>query len=287
MRKTRVVAVLAIVVIAFIGARPASADTDKEHKLLMAEIRMLQEEQQQLRAALLGLGDTLKALNVRLDADAGRLQKSLADQKLIVEGVAETTRILREKADETNVRLSSMTQELQALRQTVSSLPPPVPSVGMVPSGEPPTGDPAAAAPGATVPATTSPPPNVSPTQMWDRVYAVYTAGQFDLAVEGFQSFIRTFPTSPQADDAQLYIGHSLFSAGKYSEAVTALQKVISTYPQSDSVPTAYYKLGSAYEAMKQFDAARKAYETVVKNYNKAFEATLAQQALVRVQDKK
>ena len=286
MRKTRVVAVLAVVVIAFIGARPASADTDKEHKLLMAEIRMLQEEQQQLRAALLGLGDTLKALNVRLDADAGRLQKSLADQKLIVEGVAETTRILREKADETNVRLSSMTQELQALRQTVSSLPP-VPSVALVPSGEPPTGDPAAAASGATAPAATTSPPNVSPTQMWDRVYAVYTAGQFDLAVEGFQSFIRTFPTSPQADDAQLYIGHSLFSAGKYAEAVTALQKVISNYPQSDSVPTAYYKLGSAYEALKQFDAARKAYETVVKNYNKAFEATLAQQALVRVQDKK
>ena len=89
---------------------------------------------------------------------------------------------------------------------------------------------------------------------MWDRVYAVYTAGQCDLAVEGFQSYIRTFPTSPQADDAQLYIGHSLYSAGKYSEAVTALQRVISSYPQSDSVPTAYYKLGSTYEALKQFE---------------------------------
>jgi tol-pal system protein YbgF len=288
MRKTRVVAaaVLAGVLIVSVGARPASADADKEHKLLLAEIRMLQEEQQQLRAALLGLGDTLKALNVRLDADAGRLQKALADQKLIVEGVAETTRILREKADETNVRLSSMTQELQSLRQTVASMPP-VPSAGLVPTAELPAGDPAAASPSAAAPATTTPPPNVSPTQMWDRVYAVYTAGQFDLAVEGFQSFIRTFPTSPQADDAQLYIGHSLFSAGKYADAVTALQKVITNYPQSDSVPTAYYKLGSAYEAMKQFDAARKAYETVVKNYNKAFEATLAQQALVRVQDKK
>jgi tol-pal system protein YbgF len=286
MRKTRFVAA-AVLAVVFLSARPASADADKEHKLLLAEIRMLQEEQQQLRAALLGLGDTLKALNGRLDADAARLQKSLADQKLVVEAVGETTRILREKADETNVRLSSMTQELQALRQTVASMPPPAPPVALLPGGEPPIGDAAAASPGATAPATTTPPPNVSPTQLWDRVYAVYTAGQFDLAVEGFQSFIRTFPTSPQADDAQLYIGHSLFSAGKYPDAVTALQRVISTYPQSDSVPTAYYKLGSAYEAMKQFDAARKAYETVIKNYDKAFEATLAQQALVRVQDKK
>ena len=289
MRESRAAGILVFLVMALLAARPASADADKEHKLLMAEIRMLQEEQQQLRAVLLGLGDTLKALNVRLDTDAGRVQKSFADQKLVVEGVAETTRILREKADETNVRLSSMTQELQALRQTVSSMPPPAPAVTTPATGDPAATDPATGAPttGTPLPAGTGPLPNVSPTQMWDRVYAVYTAGQFDLAVDGFQSFIRTFPTSPQADDAQLYIGHSLYNAGKYPEAVTALQRVISNYPQSDSVPTAYYKLGSTYEAMKQFEAARKAYETVIKNYPKGVDAQLAQQSLVRVQDKK
>lgn len=289
MRESRAAGILVFLVMALLAPRPASADADKEHKLLMAEIRMLQEEQQQLRAVLLGLGDTLKALNVRLDTDAGRVQKSFADQKLVVEGVAETTRILREKADETNVRLSSMTQELQALRQTVASMPPPAPAVTTPATGEPAAIDPATGAPttGTPLPSGSNPLPNVSPTQMWDRVYAVYTAGQFDLAVDGFQSFIRTFPTSPQADEAQLYIGHSLYNAGKYPEAVTALQRVISSYPQSDSVPTAYYKLGSTYEAMKQFEAARKAYETVIKNYPKGVDAQLAQQSLVRVQDKK
>ena len=73
---------------------------------------------------LLGLGDTLKALNGRLDADAGGRRSRSPIRKLVVEGVAEATRILREKADETNVRLSSMTQELQSLRQTVASMPP-------------------------------------------------------------------------------------------------------------------------------------------------------------------
>lgn len=286
MRKSGAAAALLLSFLA--GVSPASADADKEHRLLLAEIRMLQEEQQQLRAALLNLGDTLKALNSRLDADAGRTQKAFADQKLIVEGVAETTRILREKADETNVRLSSMTQELQSMRQTVGAMSAPAPVVTIPPAGDPAAADPSAAAPGGA-PATTAsnPPPNVSPTQMWDRVYAVYTGGQFDLAVEGFQAYIRTFPTSPQADDAQLYIGYSLYSAGKYQEAAAALQRVISTYPQSDSVPAAYYKLGLTYEAMKQYEPAKRAFETVIKNYNKSYEATLAQQSLVRVQDKK
>jgi tol-pal system protein YbgF len=271
--------VLAVTVVAV--PRAARADASKEHQLLMAEIRMLQENQQQLRQVLDGVTETLKALNTRLDNDANRTQKSFADQRLIVEGVAETSRILREKADETTVRLSSMTQELQALRQAVSSMPPTTPAAAP-PTTDAPAGDPGA----ATAPATAAT-PNISPTQMWDKVYAVYTAGQFELAVEGFQSYIRTFPTSPQADDAQLYIGHSLYSAGKYSDAVTALQKVITNYPQSDSVPAAYYKLGLSYEALKQIEQAKRAYETVIKNYNLSNEATLAKQALMRVQDKK
>ena len=283
MRK-QLAAASAVLVVGLLVPGTASAEADKEHQLLMAEIRMLQESQQQLRQVLDGLTETLKVLNTRLDNDASRVQKSFADQKLIVEGVAETSRILREKADETNVRLSSMTQELQALRQTMASMPSPT-----APAPTQPGTDPVAGEPGAATPPTGAalPPANVSPTQMWDRVYAVYTAGQFDLAVEGFQSYIRTFPTSPQADDAQLYIGHSLYSAGKYAEAVTALQKVISGYPQSDSVPAAYYKLGLTYEAMKQFEPARRAFETVIKSHPGAYESTLAKQALVRVQDKK
>jgi tol-pal system protein YbgF len=262
----------------------AAADADKEHKLIMAEIRMLQEEQQQVRQVLAGLNDTLKAINARMDADASRYQKAFADQKLAMDGVAETTRVLREKADETAVRLSTMSQELQSMRQSMNAMttaPAPTPAVG----------DPAAAdpsAPGAGSAAGANPPPsNLSPTQMWDRVYATYTAGQFDLAIEGFNSYIRAFPSSPRAAEAQLYIGHSYYSAGKYAEASAALQKAIADYPQSQSLPEAYYKLGLTHEALRQFEPARRAFETVVKNYVTTSYATLARQALVRVQDKK
>ncbi len=257
----------------------AIADTDKEHKLIMAEIRMLQEEQQQVRQTLLTLNDTLKAINARMDADASRYQKVFADQKLAVESVAETTRVLREKADETAVRLSTMAQELQSMRQAMSAVnaTPPAPST-----------DPAAAEP--TTPSSaggSAPPVNLSPTVFWDRVYGTYTSGQFNLAVDGFQSYIRAFPTSPRAAEAQLYIGHSYYNAGKYAEAAAALQKTVADYPQSAVMPEAYYKLGLTYEALKQNDQARRALETVVKNYSNTATAQLASQALVRVRDKK
>jgi tol-pal system protein YbgF len=251
----------------------------------MAEIRMLQEQQQQLQQLLGGLADTLKVMTSRLDTDADNTRKAFADQKLLVSGVGDTVRVLREKADDTNVRLSTMTQELQALRQTVASMP----SAQMTPptssTAEPATGEPATtAAPGGPPTATgPSPASNISPTRMYDQSYADYSAGQYDLAIEGFQAFIRTFPTSPNADEAQLYVGYSLYNAGKFGEAVAALQKVIADYPQSNSVSSAYYKLGLTYEALKQPDNARKAFETVVQKYPSSYDATLAQQALERL----
>jgi tol-pal system protein YbgF len=275
---------LAGAVMALTLAVPAVAGAaNKEHQQLMAEIRMLQEQQQQLQQMLGGLADTLKAMTSRIDSEADVTRKSFADQKLLVSGIGDTVRQLREKADDTNVRLSTMTQELQALRQSVASMPSPS---AAAPTVEPAAGDPnaAAGAPGAAPPPAGAPgAANISPTRMYDQSYADYAAGQFDLAVDGFQAFIRTFPTSPKAAEAQLYIGYSLYNAGRNTEAVAALQKVITDYPQSGSVSSAFYKLGLTYEALKQPDNARKAFETVVQKYPSSSDAVLAQQALERL----
>src|SRR5687767_15959902 len=109
MKRTGAVLIAAL---ALAVANPSiAAAANKEHQQLMAELRMLQEQQQQLQQILGTLGDTLKTLTTRLDEQGNVNRKAFADQKLIIEGVGETTRILREKADDTNVRLSTMTQE--------------------------------------------------------------------------------------------------------------------------------------------------------------------------------
>ena len=71
-----------LVTLARCPARRGAAD--KEHQQLMAEIRMLQEQQQQLQQMLGGLADTLKMMTTRLDEHAGANRKAFADQKLLV-----------------------------------------------------------------------------------------------------------------------------------------------------------------------------------------------------------
>ena len=267
-----------------LGPQTASA-ADKAHQQLLAEIRMMQEQQQQLQQLVGGLADTLKAMTVKIDDQTGTSRKAFADQKVLIDSVAEGVRVLREKADDTNVRLSSMSQELESLRQTIASMPATTPSA---PVTEPLPGSGAYPAPAGGQPATVvtlpptggSPAPNVSPQRMFDNAFADYMAGQYDLAVLGFETYIKMFPRTDRTDDAQLNIGDSLQAAKKYQEAVTAYQKVISDYPQGDAVPQAYYKLGQTYETLKQLDLAKKAYEMVIQRYPAHNNAALAKTRL-------
>ena len=258
----------------FALAAPAAA-ADKTHQQMLAEIRMLQEQQTQLLQAVAGLADTLKVMTTRIDEGNGAARKGFADQKVLVDSVAENVRILREKADDTNVRLSTMSQELEMLRQTISSMSAAAPAA---PGGT--TGDPAASGQPSTSP-NTAPPSGVSPQKAWDAAFNDYTGGQFDLAIAGFEFYLKTFPTSPRAGDAQLHIGNSYYNLGNFPQAVSAFQKVITDFPQSTAVPTAWYKLGLSYEGSKQIELARKAYDTVLKNYPTAVtDAQLAKQRL-------
>src|SRR6478672_9602617 len=116
MKSTLLITLLALAVVA--GARPAAA-ANKEHQQLMADLRILQEQTQLLQNALSTVTDALKAVNSRLDQQAEDSRRAVADEKLQVETLANDLRVVREKVDDNNVRVGSLSQEVEALRQLV------------------------------------------------------------------------------------------------------------------------------------------------------------------------
>jgi tol-pal system protein YbgF len=271
--KTRIAMLVAVA--ALMTGSPAGA-ANREHQVMMAEIRMLQEQTQQLQLMISTLADSVKQVTSKIDDQSGLTRKAFADQKVLVDNVAEGVRVLREKVDETNVRISSLTQEMEGLRISIPTQPapgaPPTPETGTV-SGQP--------APQPAAPS--SPTGGASPQEIYRQAYADYTAGQWDLAITGFQAYIKSFPKLQDADDAQYYIGESHFAAGRFKEAAAAYNDVITTYPGTNAVPQAMYKLGLAYERLGQSDRARQTLEAVMKAYPDDTMATLAKQALDRL----
>src|SRR5438552_14446367 len=104
---------LPALVLALIGFCPApAAAVDREHQQIEADIRMLQEQASQLQQMLTSLGDALKQLTSRIDDQTALERKAFADAKVQMDNVSGDLRVVREKVDDTNVRLGSLSQEM-------------------------------------------------------------------------------------------------------------------------------------------------------------------------------
>ena len=236
-----------------VGIAAPAAAADKETRQMMADIRILQEQSQQLQNLIAALnstlGDAIKSVNTRIDEQTNANRKSLADQKLVIDTMANDLRVLREKVDDNNVRVGSLGQELDALRQLVSAINSPRPF-----------GSDADNAAATSAPDAVTPPPTgaagvgTSPQKMLDGAMADFYAGSYDIAALGLESYVKNFPQSPQAPDAQLRAGNSYLNLAKYEKAVEASDAVIRTYPKSSAVPEAYAKKGLALMSLKQYD---------------------------------
>jgi tol-pal system protein YbgF len=282
-------AVAAVGVLAF-AARPAAQN--REHQQQAAELRILQEQQQQLSLALSQLAEAVKALSSRMDSKldeaAAASRKSFADQELTIRNMSGDLSAIRERTQETDTRIRSLRDEIDALRTTISTmhvsgLAAPLPGDAV---------DPGAAAPGAPAPVSAAPPvpagppPSIagqSPARMLDSAKSDYFSGAWSLAVSGFEALIRTFPRTESAGEAQFYIGETYYAQNKWPEAIDAYGLVLQNYRTSSTVPDAYFKRGRAYAQTGQPDKAREMWEAVIKQFPESDAARLARQDLERI----
>ena len=271
-------------------AIPAAAQ-NREHLQLAAELRMLQEQNQQLSLALAQLTDTLKAVNARLDSSEEFQRRRFADQEVLVKNLGSDLGTIRERTQDTDTRLRTLKDEIDALRQTFLSLPaliaqsqnpvtPPDPNSPLFPTDVPPDGAPPAA---ARPPAPSLPLPDtagLSPNRLFETAFSDYVSSQYESAITGFQQVVTTFPTAERADDAQFFIGESLGKLNRLPDAVDAYNLVIQKYPTGDQIDMAYYRRGFVESQMGRTDAARATFEEVVKRFPNSQGAQLARQRL-------
>jgi TolA-binding protein len=262
---------------------PAFAQ-NREHQQMFADLRMLQEQVQQLRAAVSALADIVKTVTTKQDEQANATRKGFADQKLIIDTITDSVRILREKSDDTNVRISTVAHELENMRQALQSLNQSVAALAAAPPAAPPGGDPTApGAPAGTTPPVTTPAPLQSPETLFDSAWGDYMNGQYELSIQGLQAYLRTAPKGLNAARAQSLIGESYFRIGRYREVIQAMTELVTTYKGSQWEDSGYYKRALAYEQLGMKEQAKADLQYVIKTFPDSTFAPLAKQILERI----
>jgi TolA-binding protein len=210
------------------------------------------------------------------------MRKGFADQGLTIGQMAGDVRVVREGTQTTATQLGRLREEIAALRSSLPSLltrlQPVAPVDPLDPDAPPPAvapvPDPAVAPPVSTV--------GLSPERLWAMAQADYADGRFPLAIQGYEQYIRTFPDTDRADDAQQAIGDAENQQMRFEEAIAAYNRVIQNYPKSDQVPWAYYKRALAMLRLERRDEARASLELAIKTApgNDSQVAVLAKQVL-------
>jgi TolA-binding protein len=100
--------------------------------------------------------------------------------------------------------------------------------------------------PGAAVGGTAgqvSPPPGMSAETMWQNAFRDYSGGKQDLALSEFMDYVKAFPDTENAPNAQWYVGYMYFNAGQFDDAVKAFDAVLKM-PENPKTPEALYYKG-------------------------------------------
>ena len=95
-----------------------------------------------------------------------------------------------------------------------------------------------------------------SPRDEYDLAYGYILTGDYGLAEESFRNWLATFPSDPQAADAQFWLGESHFQQREYRDAANAFLAVYKTGERSTKGPDALTKLGMSLAALGEKGAA-------------------------------
>jgi TolA-binding protein len=262
---------------------PAVAQNRVEQQMFI-DLRELQEEERQLLLAVNALSDQLKTVTGKVDAEANARSKAFADLQTLISNANSGVSALQENVRDNKVQVQKLTQEVEAIKKGVDMLAVMVTqALAQMPANAPPS-DPNAP-PGSNPSAAAAPSVPASCKDYYERALGDYAVAQYDLAIQGYQEFLKQCPTAPDAPQVQYQIGQSYFMVGKFQEAMTAYGVVISKYKSTgaDAVPDAYYKQGDTFEQLKQRDQAVANYQLVRKEYADSSAAVLATQALKRL----
>ncbi|HXQ99915.1 MAG TPA: tol-pal system protein YbgF [Pseudomonas sp.] len=141
-----------------------------------------------------------------------------------------------------------------------------------------------AAGAAAQAPQTSSEPGDPAKEKLYyDAAFDLIKAKDFDKASQAFSAFLRKYPNSQYAGNAQYWLGEVNLAKGDLQGAGQAFAKVSQLYPKHAKVPDSLYKLADVERRLGHTDKVKGILQQVVAQYPGTSAAQLAQRDLQRL----
>jgi tol-pal system protein YbgF len=129
------------------------------------------------------------------------------------------------------------------------------------------------------------PVPGGSDRDNYQAAFELLKEQRYEPAAMAFEQFLKSYPDSELADNAQYWLAESYYVTQGFDRALADFRIVITRYPDSRKVPDALLKMGYCNYELKQWEAARTALRRVQDEFPETTAARLAGQRLQRMEE--
>ncbi len=111
--------------------------------------------------------------------------------------------------------------------------------------------------------------PGVSPTQqsVYQQAFGALKAGSYSVAISGFEGFLKTYPASPLAPNAEYWLGEAHYVNQNFNQAEKCFRTVLRKWPDSGKAAAALFDLGNTLIAQGKVREGRAMLKKVTQRY--------------------
>ncbi|HLJ13555.1 MAG TPA: tol-pal system protein YbgF [Bryobacteraceae bacterium] len=241
------------------SVRNLQRSLDEKVGMLTALLQQTLDSANKANASVAVLQNTI---NEKLSEQAKNVGGSAAVVGSKVDQMANEFGAVRESVADMNSRMARLEAKIVDLGNAVRTLnAPPPPPPGQGPTG--PGTSTSAVSPGSS----TAPPANMSAETTYNNAYADLQKGNFDLASQEFSDYLKYFPNTDYAPNAQFYLGDIYYRKGDFAAAAQAFDQVLERYPENSKTPSALYLKGMSLLNDHQRTAAAKEFRALIAKY--------------------
>lgn len=263
-----------LVILAFLWSALPAFGVSKEIVQLQTQVQALQDQMARMQQSFderMGvmrnlIEQTTDNMN-KVTGAVNDLQKTLSQQNNDISGkmdqVSTQVQALHDSLDETRARLNKLTTQLDQMAAQQQNLP--------------------SQTPGASPAAAQAPPPDV----LYNNALRDYNAGKYDIAGQEFADYMKFYPNTDLAGNAQFYLGEIAYRQGNFQGAIQAYDTVLQQYPGGNKAAAAQLKKGYALIELGQRDAGVRELNSLIARYPRSVEATQARERLRQVSTRK
>lgn len=117
-------------------------------------------------------------------------------------------------------------------------------------------------------------------SRSYEGALGLFRDAKYTAAIAGFKDFLKAYPNSGLAANAQYWIGYSYYALKDYKTSLAQQRKLVAAYPDSPKVPDALLNIATSQIELNDMAGARKTLKELVAKYPGTPAAQLAARRL-------